>query len=250
MEEEKFYDNIQKALDQIQGNVSILEEQIDIEVQMQYFDFVGKQRKKENTENYLKAKDELFSSEAAIERKKEILSALAAIDDVKAFREIEKYARAPDSKLKDWAILAYQESKMLMHSSLLDEQQVFISTGLGGKGQKLRYFVVFIAKNRDKDLTATQQKLVKNEMGFMVKKQSGELEQTVFFQGFISFLILLPLTATLQTVLRTVIDECNGLGNFLEEDFIVTNVKMMDRQEIIDLLSKKDKGGFNVVEEE
>ncbi len=39
-------------------------------------------------------------------------------------------------------MLAFQENKMLLESSLLDENQILISTGLGGKGMKLRYFTV------------------------------------------------------------------------------------------------------------
>lgn len=241
MEEEQFYNSIQKALDNIQGNVSILEEQIDIEIQLQYFNFVKKQRQQETSEEYMKSKDELFDPGTETERKKEILAGLAGTDDVQAFRVIEKYLATPDPGLKEWAVLAYQESRMLMHSSLLDEQQVFISTGLGGKGRMLRYFIVFIGKTRNKKFSVTQQKLVEDEMDFVIKKQQGELEETSFMHGFVSFLVLLPLTAVLQTVFRTVIDECNALGNFLEEDFIVTNVKAMDRGEIIDLITRKDK---------
>ena len=49
---------------------------------------------------------------------------------------------------------------------LLDEHQVFISTGLGGKGKKLRYYVVFLNKKTDEMLNATQQKLLKDELIF------------------------------------------------------------------------------------
>jgi hypothetical protein len=51
--------------------------------------------------------------------------------------------------LKDWAALSLQESRMTLESSLLDENQVIISTGLGGKAKKLRYFAVIAAKRRE-----------------------------------------------------------------------------------------------------
>ncbi len=40
MEEDIFYNNIQKALENLPDNFNILEEKIDIEIQMQYFDFL------------------------------------------------------------------------------------------------------------------------------------------------------------------------------------------------------------------
>jgi len=44
MEEKQFYHNIQKVLDDLPDNFSILEERIDIEVQMKYFELAKKVR--------------------------------------------------------------------------------------------------------------------------------------------------------------------------------------------------------------
>ena len=96
---------------------------------------------------------------------KKILCDLAFIDDVKAYRRIEKFIESASGTLKQWATLSLQESRMLLQSSLLDEQQVFISTGLGGKGKKLRYFVVFLSVNENEMLSSTQQKLLKDDPG-------------------------------------------------------------------------------------
>ena len=248
MEEEKFYGNIQKAIEQLKGNINILEERIDIEIQMQYMEFSSQYEKNNVAELSAEISDELFSQKLNKERKKEILCALAKIDDVKAFRIIESYLSSPEPELKEWALLAYQESKMLMQSSLLEEQQVFISTGLGGKGQMLRYFAVFFGREKNEHLNPVQKKLLKKEMDFAVKQHKGELEETSFMKGFTAFQLLLPLTADLQAVFKTVIDECNEIGNFLEEDMVVTNVKILNRNEIIELISKKNTNGPNELE--
>jgi len=244
MEEDKYYNNIQKALDDLPGNFSILEEQIDIEEQLKYFEFSKNLREKDIAKDCFEKHDELFLSETSQERKKEILSGLATLDEVKAFRILEKYLENPDKELRSWAILALQESRMLLQSSLLEEKQVFISTGLGGKEQKLRYYVVFINRSRNAMLDATQQKLVKNELIFALKDEEGEFESIDFFEGFSSALVLLPLRTDIKQIFNAIIEECNQYGDFLNEDMIITNVKVLSRGEIIQMLNQNNNSDF------
>ncbi len=82
MEEDKFYNNIQKALDDLPENFSILEEQIDVGIQMKYFEFTKSLRDKDISEECFEAREELFDKEVDEERKKEILAAIAVYDDV------------------------------------------------------------------------------------------------------------------------------------------------------------------------
>ncbi len=89
---------------------------------------------------------------------------LAAHDDVEAFRIIERFHKSSEGVLHDWAVLSLQESRMILQSSLLGEQQVFISTGLGGKGQKIRYFIVLMKKDQDTPFNDTQKKTSKNRV--------------------------------------------------------------------------------------
>ena len=250
MEEEQLYNNIQKALENLPENYSILEERIEIEVQMKYFEFSKSIRNADISEECFANREELFSEEITIERKKEILSAIANLDYVKAYRTIEKFANSSEGEIKQWAILALQESRMLLQSSLLDEQQVFISTGLGGKGKMLRYNVVFINHNQNELLNKTQQKLVKDELVFEIKGNKGEFETIDFMEGFSTALVMLPLQADIKKVFQNVVDECNQYGNFLEEDMIVTNVKIMSRSEIIQLLHQSKNQEFDGLEEE
>lgn len=250
MEEEEFYNNIQKALENLPENFSILEEQIEIEVQMKYFEYAKELRERDNRQECFDNRNDLFIAEIGEERRKEILSSIASVDDVKAFRTIEKFVRESDGELKQWAILALQESRMLIQSSLLDEQQVFISTGLGGKGKKLRYYVVFINRDDQKILNKTQQKLLKNELVFELKANDGEFESMDFMEGFSTSLVMLPLQSDIKNVFRNVIEECNQYGDFLDDDIIVTNVKIMSRSEIIQLLHQNKNQDSDELEEE
>src|SRR5690606_18151029 len=144
MRDEDFYSDIQKIFEDLPGNFNILEEQIDLEIQMKYFELSRIMSEEDDTADYLKYEIDLYAPDTDSERKKEILIGLAGTDDVKAYRALEKYLEQADSEIRSWAVLALQENRMLLQTSLLDEQQFFISTGLGGKGKKLRYYVVFI----------------------------------------------------------------------------------------------------------
>jgi hypothetical protein len=250
MEENKFYNNIKKAFEDLPENYKILEEQINVEVQMKYFEFTKKLRNENITAECFKEREQLFDAEVEDERKKEILTAIAVYDDVKAYRTLEKFVDESEGELKQWATLALQESRMLMHSSLLDEQQVFISTGLGGKGQKLRYYVVFLNKGNDEMLNATQRKLLKDELIFELEKHEGEFESMDFMEGFSSSLIMLPLHVEIRDVFHNVIEECNQYGGFLQQDMVITNVKVMSRSEIIQLIHQKNNNDFDELENE
>ena len=240
MKDEIFYNNIQRALENFPDDFNILEEQIDMEIQIQYFEFVQETRGKTDPAEIFENSDELFMAKTSLERKKEILAVLSIIDDVKAYRAIEKFITLSEGFIKQWAVLALQESRILLQSSLLDKQQVFISTGLGGKGQKLRYFIVFVNNVKNFILSETQQKLLKDELDFELKKSKGEFETIDFYEGFSTALVMLPLKVDIRAIFKNVIEECNQYGNFLKPDLIITNVKIMSKNEIIDLLNKKD----------
>lgn len=238
MNEEFLYKKIQEALESIPENFSILEEQIDVELQMKYFEFSRKFKEDEDVDYYIGLKQGLFDTLTDLETRKKILVALASSSKVESFRTIEQYLKEPDPELKDWTILALQESRMLMQSSLLDEQQVFISTGLGGKGKKLRYFVVFLNKSGG-ELTDMQKKLLHDELKYSLEKNDGELEELSSMIDFTTATVIIPIKAPLKDMFRGIIDECNQYGDFLQEDMVITNVKKLNPFEIVELLNQQ-----------
>lgn len=242
MEDEFLYKKIQEALKGIPDNFNVLEEQIDIQLQAEYFEFVRKFREGKSVGRYLKQKNKLFDPDIDVTTKKKVLTALASSVEVEDFRSIEKYLENPDKELKEWTILALQESRMLLQSSLLDEQQVFISTGLGGKGQKLRYFVVFINRSGG-ELNAMQKKLLNDELKYSLEKSNGELEELTCMIDFTTAMVILPITSPLKDLFQGVIDECNQYGDFLQDDMVITNVKRLNPVEILDLLKQQKDAG-------
>jgi len=238
MDNDNIYDKIQEIFGTIPGNFSILEEQIDINLQMEYFEFSRNYKKDNNPKEIIKKKDFIFRDNLSTEDKKTLLVQLASLDNVEAYRTIEKYLKNPDNELYEWAILAFQESRMLLESKFLDENQVFISTGLGGKGSKLRYFLVLIS-NTGESFTEVQKKVIKNEFEITLKKYNAEIEKVNFAESFSTVLIVVPLKVSIKDTFKEAINECNQFGNFLKPNFIVTNVKVLSTKEISDFLEKQ-----------
>ncbi len=241
MEEDNIYRKIQEAISSLPDNFSILEEQIDVELQMEYFNFRQNLQSGYTQKKILQFQKDLSDPVVSLEAKKNILVILASQEKVKTFRAIEKYACNPDPELRQWSILALQESRMVIQSSLLDEQQVYISTGLGGKGQKLRYFVVFIGRENGVKYSLVQCKIIQTELEFALKKHNGTLEEISFHDNLAVTVLLFPVKADLQSVFIEVIRECNQYGDFVDPDIIITNVKTMSIDEIKDFVARKNK---------
>jgi hypothetical protein len=237
-EEENIYKKIQEAISSLPENFSILEEQIDVELQMEYFNYSRDMKSGFSEDLISRHQNDMFDPNVSIEEKKNFLVLLASQDKVEAFRTIEKYAHNPDPELRAWSILALQESRMVIQSSLMDEQQVYISTGLGGKNQQLRYFAVFIGNENITIYSEVQQRLIQTELEFALKKYGGNLEEINFHDELAIAILLLPVKSDIQSVFISVINECNQYGDFIRQDIIITNVKRMTVEEIRQFINR------------
>ena len=239
MDEDNIYKKIQEAISSLPENFSILEEQIDVELQMEYFNYSRDLKTRFSVELILQHQADLFDPTVPVDEKKNLLVLLASQEKVEAFRTIEKYAQNPDPELREWGILALQESRMVIQSSLMDEQQVYISTGLGGKDQKLRYFVVFIGNSKIEKYSAVPRQLIKTEWEYALTHNNGILEEISFEKDLAIAILLLPVKSDIQGVFSGVINECNQYGDFVRQDIIITNVKRMSVNEIRKFINRE-----------
>ena len=123
----------------------VLEQRVPVEKQLQYFKFSDRLRKEAVpwTENdFEQFESDLYNPESTGEYKRRILSIFAVSKDVKSYRRLERYVQSPDPELTDWAYMALMESRIMLESELSEEKQIYISTGLGGKGRKLRFYLL------------------------------------------------------------------------------------------------------------
>ena len=237
-EHENLYEKIREILGGSPGKMRILEQQIDMDLQMEYYECSRKMREEMDEEQALKQARYLDEPGYSLLVKKEILAGLAAAGGVRTYRVIEAYMERVADDLKQWTMLALNENRMNLESRLLDESQVFISTGLGGNEEKLRYFVVLISKG-ELPLGEHQKKIISNEFDFILKKYDADIEEVNYSDYLATLLLLIPMEHSLKMVFHEAIDECNKYGDFLKEDFIVTNVKTLSFEEIKEHLNKE-----------
>lgn len=231
MSEENPFEQIQRFFKEFNGEINIIDEKIDINLQVEYFDMSKELKNKPIVDNWCEKSDLLFNDRTPLEEKKKILAQLASIEDVKAYRIIEKFVQSANESIKHWSLLALQESRLLLQSKLLEQSQVLISTGLGGKGNKLRYFFVLFTNN-DLPFSKLQQKVVKGEFEFLFHKNESIIEEIQFTENIATIVALVPLHIAIQDLFSNVVSECNQYGNFLKENNIITNVKILTIDEI------------------
>lgn len=233
---ENIYDKLQEFLGAEEQSINILEESINTETQLEYFEVSRGFSCTRTEEEIIRDKECLFDQNMPVDEKKFALLELASLNSIEAYRTIEKYLHYPNIKLHDWACLALQESRLQLESKLLDENKVLISTGLGGKGFKLRYFIVLFTPNA-KPLNTIQQDIISKELEYFLRINGAEFEDIEFEDSFASILCMIPLNIPPRPLFNDVIKECNLFGNFLFNDFIITNVKALHSEEIRELLT-------------
>jgi len=237
-EDGNIYERLQELFGNSPNNVNILQDQIDIDVQMEYFEHPRDFRDEITDEEIISKKDGIFNDDMPEEDKKDLFVQLASVDQIEAYRTIESYVNSEHDMLLDWAKMALQENRMLLESRMLDENMVFISTGLGGKGLNLRYFVVFIAKE-GMEISDFQHGMIRSELEYQLPRNGAELESVDRHDKWTSFMCLVPLQEPLKELFYNIIEECNHYGDFLRKNYIITNVKTLDEGEIEAFLQEK-----------
>ena len=189
----KFRDSFSK----MDGHFHILEQRVPVELQMEYFKYseqVRKERTKPdlNDMDYTAFRESLSNPESTTDYKKYILSMLATSREVKAYRMLEDYVQHPDEDVSNWAYMALMESRISLESELSDEKQIYISTGLGGKGEKLRFYVLMLSRDR-KPFQEYQRKVIEREFAYFLPKADCEIERLTIGEQYVELVFLIPL---------------------------------------------------------
>jgi hypothetical protein len=238
--QEDVFRRFHESFQNMDGRFHILEHRVPVEQQMEYFRFSDRIRKamnKLNDVDYQQCMIDLQDEDLSKEKKKRILSILASSKQVCAYRLLEKYVQEPDPELVNWAYMALMESRITLESELSGEKQIYISTGLGGKGEKLRFYVLILSSRKIPFLDY-QCEVIEKEFGYALSKNDCEIERLTIGDRYVELVFLIPVRADLKKILEDVIRECNLYGNFLSEIFTVTNVKELDREEVSHIVER------------
>ncbi|MDR1380906.1 MAG: hypothetical protein LBJ47_05435 [Tannerella sp.] len=239
----RFYESFQN----MEGHFHILEHRVPVEQQMAYFKYSERIRRDSvamKDGDYHRYMMDLRDGELSRDEKKRILSTLASSKQVRAYRLLEQYVQHPDPQLVNWAYMALMESRIMLESELSGEKQIYISTGLGGKGEKLRFYVLILSAGGNLFLDY-QREIIEKEFGYSLSKNDCEMERLTVGDRYVELVFLIPVKTDMRMILEDVIRECNLYGNFLSDIFTITNVKELDRREVEQIVERygNDKTG-------
>ena len=221
-------DNSKDVLD----SFVLIDEAIDLSIQKEHLHFsetIGFDNV--DYEEVLTESDKLFCGDTPIELKKRILVLLAHLGTPESCRTIEKYLKISEGNLRDWALLSLKKCRMFLESVLLQEESGLISTGLGGKENKLRYYFIVSSKH-GLPFLETDRNTLKSGFETISHKYKSEIEEINFEATYAMIGILIPMDVAVGEVIEEGISKCNKMSEFLFPDYYVTNVKKPTHEEI------------------
>jgi hypothetical protein len=129
---------------------------------------------------------------------------------------------------------------MNLQKSFSGEEQVFISTGLGGKDNKLRFFVVFFGEE-DSEISDFQFEQSKKDLAFTFEKCQAEMEDITRHFDYFTLKVLFPYNLNMKDALHEALAEINQYGNFLRPNILITNIKEFSPEEIAKYRNEETK---------
>ncbi len=165
------------------------------------------------------------------ETRKLLITSLGFITDVRAYRTLEKIVNDETDELASWAIFAFQQSRALIEDSLSDKSRYYVFSGLGGKGDKLRYFAVIHGKENAEISGFQQERLIK-ELEYESVDKEAIIESVQTYPDFISFVFLLSMKYIAFEFMDNIINNVNEIGGNLSEDCILATDKLYNEDEI------------------
>lgn len=243
-----------KELSKMEGQIHQLNEPVPIEFQKKYIQTSIKEKLSKNIEAFhhydpVAAEKILYSRLSQKVDKIEALIMLGGSGKVDSFRVLEDFLEVvKPGELRYWALMAQFECKVSIFGNLLDETQVAITSGLGGRDKLMRFMALFISDNLEpfKDFQITQ---MKEELTFRIEESSGEIEKFKVGPNWLVCTLLYPLKSDIALVIKKFVDECNQYGHFMAKDCLLTNANVIDKEVIDETIRKyQAKRGANSVD--
>jgi hypothetical protein len=113
-EHESLYEKIREILGGSPGNLKVLEQQIDMDLQLEYYECSRRVREEKDEAWVMDHMQYLEEPGYSMDVKKEILARLASVARVECYRAIESFMETAQEPLRTWAVLSLNESRMLL----------------------------------------------------------------------------------------------------------------------------------------
>ncbi|MDR0687025.1 MAG: hypothetical protein LBF79_06185 [Dysgonamonadaceae bacterium] len=233
----EFFGKLSQSLSGTDGQLQVMESKVPIEKQLEFFRIVNslKTRSLPSVDEQIELLDKSGMTE---EDTNIILASLAVSCDVKAFRALERFREGNSC---DFADMACMQARMMLQSEFSDKHIIFISTGLGGRDDKLRYTALF-RSNRHLVFSAYQRDLIEKEIPYYIGHNGGEVEEIELGDNYFVLVYLQEITGGVKLLLDGAIGECNRYGDFIDTSYLVTNVRRFCMEDVERELRKHEEG--------
>ena len=236
-------EQIRDILQSIPERLTVAEGGVDSSVQQEYLEYTDRLDYDQYSEEDISARSQsLFGPSTPLGEKKETLAILAHRGTVESYRTIERYLKTAEQELEGWSVLALQECRMFLEGFLLDQNVGMVMTGLGGEGNKLRYFFMIRSRN-DVAFTSAQKVTIARAFSYICRRFDSILEEMQVHEDYATMRVLVPLDVAVGEVIEGGIGESDTFGDFLDVNYYVTNDRIPMEAEILHYLREMGRGG-------
>lgn len=242
--QEEVFERFRNSLIHAEGHLHMVSSVIPSETQAAYFRAMQQERitrqrmgigpvpVDEADEAYRSLCDELSD----LNQKKHSIALLVLAGTIRAYRQLEAYSGEAEGELADWVRMAFSEVSISLQVEFLEEPHVLVASGLGGKGDRMRFFALF-RSNDNIPFEDYQCRFMEKEFAYSLSSEGCEIDRLKVGQQHVELLIFVPVSVDFFRVITKLVEECNQYGNFLSPQIFVTNAKRMTEDEIEQALS-------------
>ena len=101
----------------------------------------------------------------------------------------------------------------------------------------LRFFAFFKSRSLE-PFSSYQKGLIEKETLFYIQEYEGELEEVNVVENYFTLIFLINMKMDIKKMLAQIVNECNQYGDFVDPNFVITNVKIFSEEDIQKELQK------------
>ena len=218
-EERNMYEQLQELLGQLPTEFKVVEHGFDPNLVANFQKLAQDIRKEMEDEGKAEvaAIQDQLNTITDQDQLKKYVTQLSIIGSVAALRALEAYEKKASEDLLKWTQMSLTQCRIKVESELLDEPISYITTGLGGRGNKIRYYMA--AKSPEK-LTPGRVQFAYQEFKDLTKEWKAELESMENMGTYLLFRMLVPLNVMIPDMVTEGVERCG----FLDSQFWLSNM--------------------------
>lgn len=218
-------DSLSELMKNMPVEMNIFEDGIDYTLLGDFYTTlknIAKNKEKNDPETVLSLNwNELPDDDA----RKKAIAFCSMIGTVDAFRKLEAFKNESSNTIRQWTQLALLHCRLNLENELLDQPIGYIASGLGGKGNKLRYYFAVILKE---PFTEAMVNFAIESYREICAQNDAELEEAILSDNYLLIRILGPFGKAIGNIVETGIEQ----NDFLLPYYYVTNMRKPTDEDI------------------